>query len=76
MTPRAHHPDTYPAADSYSDPAANLAANPKEFLRHLFDVAVKRALPLENTAAYLPKPPTAGRTVVIGAGKADRKSVV
>ena len=43
---------------------------PKEFLRHLFDVAVKRALPLENTAAFLPTPPKAGRTVVIGAGKA------
>ena len=43
---------------------------PKEFLRHLFDVAVKRALPLENTAAFLPTPPKAGRTIVIGAGKA------
>ncbi len=49
------------------------ARQPKAFLRHLFDVAVKRALPLENTAAYLPKPPTpssGGRTIVIGAGKA------
>ena len=45
------------------------ATDPKEFLRHLFDVAVKRALPLENTAAFLPKPPK-GRTIVIGAGKA------
>ncbi len=43
---------------------------PKAFLRHLFDVAVKRALPLENTSAYLPAPPTGGRTIVIGAGKA------
>ncbi len=42
---------------------------PKAFLRHLFDAAVKRALPLENTAAFLPKPPK-GRTIVIGAGKA------
>ena len=42
---------------------------PKKFLQHLFDVAVARALPVENTAANLPKPP-AGRTVVIGAGKA------
>ena len=46
------------------------AQQPKAFLRYLFDVAVKRALPLENTAAYLPAPPTAGRTIVIGAGKA------
>ncbi len=45
------------------------AAHPKEFLRHLFDVAVKRALPLANTAAFLPKLPK-GRTIVIGAGKA------
>ncbi|NQW93746.1 MAG: glycerate kinase [Polaromonas sp.] len=43
---------------------------PKAFLQYLFDVAVKRALPLENMAAYLPAPPIAGRTVVIGAGKA------
>ena len=46
------------------------AQQPKAFLLHLFDVAVKRALPLENTAAYLPAPPKAGRTIVIGAGKA------
>ena len=51
------------------DPS-NPAVQAKEFLRHLFDVAVKRALPLENTAAHLPTPPTAGRTIVIGAGKA------
>ena len=43
---------------------------PKEFLRYLFDVAVKRALPIESMAPHLPKPPTSGRTVVIGAGKA------
>ena len=53
--------------------AINPSLHPKEFLQHLFDVAVKRALPLENTAAYLPKPPSlasGGRTIVIGAGKA------
>ncbi len=53
--------------------AFNPATHPKEFLRHLFDVAVKRALPSDNTAAYLPTPPTpssGGRTIVIGAGKA------
>jgi hydroxypyruvate reductase len=53
------------------NPAAfDPALQPKEFLRHLFDVAVKHALPLENTAASLPAPPEAGRTIVIGAGKA------
>ena len=52
---------------------ASVTGDPRAFLRHLFDVAVKRALPLENTAAYLPKPPavsSGGRTIVIGAGKA------
>ncbi len=43
--------------------------NPRAFLRQLFDEAVRRALPLENTPAFLPKVPK-GRTVVLGAGKA------
>jgi hydroxypyruvate reductase len=42
---------------------------PREFLAHLYQAAVRRALPLHNTAAFLPPPPK-GRTVVIGAGKA------
>ncbi|QKO20787.1 glycerate kinase [Rhodoferax sp. BAB1] len=42
---------------------------PREFLMHLYQAAVRRALPLHNTAAFLPQPPK-GRTVVIGAGKA------
>ena len=45
---------------------------PREFLEHLFRVAVKRALPLDNTARFLPTPPDPdrGRTLVLGAGKA------
>ncbi|MCV2353390.1 glycerate kinase [Paucibacter sp. B2R-40] len=43
--------------------------HPREFLRHLFDVAVARALPARILAAHLPSPP-AGRTLVLGAGKA------
>ena len=43
--------------------------DPQTVLRHLFDVAVQRALPLHNTAAHLPPPPK-GRTLVLGAGKA------
>ena len=43
--------------------------HPKEFLRHLFEVAVERAQPLPNMAGLLPKPPR-GRTLVLGAGKA------
>ena len=42
---------------------------PREFLTQLYQAAVQRALPLHNTAAFLPPPPK-GRTVVIGAGKA------
>ena len=42
---------------------------PQALLRQLFNAAVERALPLHNTAAYLPVPPK-GRTLVLGAGKA------
>jgi hydroxypyruvate reductase len=43
--------------------------DPRALLRHLYDVAVQRALPMHNTAAHLPAPPK-GRTLVLGAGKA------
>ena len=43
--------------------------DPRALLRHLYDVAVQRALPLHNTAAHLPRLPK-GRTLVLGAGKA------
>ena len=46
---------------------------PGAFLDYLYRVAVQRALPLHNTAAFLPPPPTqasGGRTLVLGAGKA------
>lgn len=43
--------------------------DPRAFLEHLYRAAVRRALPLHNTAAFLPSPPR-GRTVVLGAGKA------
>ena len=45
------------------------ATEPRRFLEHLFHTAVRRALPLHNTAAFLPPPPR-GRTLVLGAGKA------
>jgi hydroxypyruvate reductase len=41
----------------------------RAFLEHLYRTAVERALPLHNTAPYLPPPPK-GRTIVLGAGKA------
>ena len=42
---------------------------PRAFLEALYGAAVHRALPLHNTAAFLPRPPR-GRTLVLGAGKA------
>ena len=50
-------------------------ADPRAFLRSLYDAAVQRALPAHNTAAFLPVPPDPtgprqGRTLVLGAGKA------
>ena len=47
----------------------NPATEPRRFLEHLYHAAVQRALPLHNTAAFLPPPPK-GRTIVLGAGKA------
>jgi glycerate 2-kinase len=47
----------------------NFATQPRQFLEHLYHAAVTRALPLHNTAAWLPQPPK-GRTLVLGAGKA------
>ena len=43
--------------------------SPQEFLAHLYRAAVERALPLASMGAHLPPPP-AGRTLVLGAGKA------
>ena len=63
------HSATLTAPAATPDPATQ----PRAFLEHLFRAAVTRALPLENTARYLPAPPTpesGGRTIVIGAGKA------
>ena len=49
-----------------------IVADPRGFLRALYDAAVARALPAHNTAAFLPLPPDPrrGRTLVLGAGKA------
>ena len=44
-------------------------ANPRALLRHLYDVAVQRAQPLQGLKEHLPAPPK-GRTLVLGAGKA------
>jgi glycerate 2-kinase len=49
--------------------APHPADQPRQFLAHLFNAAVTRALPLHNMAAHLPSPPK-GRTIVLGAGKA------
>jgi len=44
-------------------------ADPRGFLRALYDAAVARAQPSEVIGPFLPSPPT-GRTLVLGAGKA------
>ena len=44
-------------------------ADPRGFLRALFDAAVAQAVPGPEIAAFLPPPPK-GRTLVLGAGKA------
>ena len=46
--------------------APHPADQPRQFLEYLYAVAVNRALPLHNPAAFLPKPPN-GRTLVLGA---------
>ena len=56
-----------------SNPLPDPRTQPRQFLQALYQAAVTRALPLANTARYLPEPPTpesGGRTIVIGAGKA------
>ncbi len=51
-------------------PHLNPTADPRRFLRSLFDAAVGAALPdAARIAPFLPPPPT-GRTLVLGAGKA------
>ncbi len=55
------------------NPSPDPRLQPREFLEHLYRTAVKRALPLHNTSAFLPTPPSkasGGRTLVLGAGKA------
>jgi glycerate 2-kinase len=47
----------------------DVVGQPRQFLEFLYQTAVRRALPLHNTAAFLPPPPQ-GRTLVLGAGKA------
>lgn len=54
-------------------PHPDALQQPGEFLEYLYRIAVKRALPLHNTAFFLPTPPSkesGGRTLVLGAGKA------
>ena len=50
--------------------APNPHTVPGAFLEYLYWAAVRRALPHQNLAQHLPKPPQGGRTLVLGAGKA------
>ncbi|MEM0943816.1 MAG: glycerate kinase [Pseudomonadota bacterium] len=47
-------------------------ADPRAFLRHLFDTAIAAADPMIEVPRHLPEPPP-GRVVVIGAGKASAR---
>ena len=78
-SPTTHSPTTpnpaTPSATASATPSATPSAThqPREFLEYLYRTAVKRALPLHNTAPFLPAPPSkesGGRTLVLGAGKA------
>ena len=55
-------------------PPINPSVAPREFLEHLYQAAVRRALPLHTLGAHLPPPPK-GRTIVLGAGKAGGSMV-
>ena len=50
-----------------------MSAPERDLLRRLFDAAVAAADPLLVLAPHLPPPPAAGRTVVVGVGKAAAK---
>ena len=54
------------------NPKPDPHADPRAFLRALYDAAVARALPQQVIGPFLPPPPdpTRGRTLVLGAGKA------
>jgi len=63
--------EIHPASATSASPSPQ--DQPREFLLSLYQAAVLRALPLNNTTAFLPAPPSrdsGGRTIVIGAGKA------
>ncbi|MCW5219683.1 glycerate kinase type-2 family protein [Verminephrobacter aporrectodeae] len=62
-----HTPPSTPAAAPACIP--DFRSRPRDFLRALFDAAVRSAQPLEGMRAWLPAPPK-GRTLVLGAGKA------
>jgi glycerate 2-kinase len=47
-----------------------MITDPRQFLLDLYDSAVAAVSAEKTLAAYLPKPPLKGKTVVIGAGKA------
>jgi hydroxypyruvate reductase len=46
-----------------------MIANPRLFLTSLYEVAVQAADPVSRIKELLPRPPSSGRVVVVGAGK-------
>lgn len=67
MPQHPHAPSALPAAPTSALP--DFRAQPRAFLRALFDAAVRSAQPLQGMRNWLPAPP-AGRTLALGAGKA------
>lgn len=59
------------SAQTASSPLGDSSpADPVAFLNSLYQGAVDRALPALTIGAHLPAPPSKGRTLVLGAGKA------
>src|SRR5690606_24041202 len=59
-----------PAALCPTSAHASMTSTPRDLLTRLFSAAVQAAQPEHCIARFLPAPP-AGRTIVIGAGKAS-----
>ena len=63
---------TVPLGNNHSNSDKAAMQDPREFLKHLYGVAVKRAQPSHRLGDFMPEPPSkaGARTVVVGAGKA------
>ena len=67
--PAMHTTSFVPPVVPTTSKVPHFRADPRAFLRALYDAAVHNAQPLNGLRAWLPQPPK-GRTLVLGAGKA------